>query len=117
MNFVTIRDGKWEVTLHGADDTPYRFDLRDKEGLRTFFENHQLTNVMCSSSVYHPSDGGAPKGFGPKTADRILQYACNWALPKIEALKSKARKVIGGKATPEEAREVAEALLRALEAE
>jgi hypothetical protein len=50
---VNSRTG--EIKRKGA------WKLGDSDGLARFFREHGLTNILCSSSVDFPEDGGLPE--------------------------------------------------------
>jgi len=72
--FVTIRKSQWAISI--SDGQPDEMFPISGRGMKAFFEANRINDVMCSSSVDCPRDGGA-KISGDK-AQEILTKALSW---------------------------------------
>jgi len=72
--FVSIRQGQWSVSVN-EDQPDVTFPISGK-GMKSFFQTHKVRDVLCSSSVDFPRDGGA-KISGNKARD-ILTKTLSW---------------------------------------
>jgi len=76
--FITITQNSWQVATNS--DAEFTFPI-DGRGMKEFFMAHFVEEVVCSSSIDFPSDGGSK--LTAFEAEAILNNALAWRLEVV----------------------------------
>jgi hypothetical protein len=78
MILVAIRNGMFSIKNHDNEERDFPLTDEGREAFQATCEEWKIEEVMSSSSLDWPEDGGAPEDFGPEEAHAFLQYGLAW---------------------------------------